>query len=103
MFNSTQAHGGQLFLDLRRMPARLTAAETAAVLGFSEHDVGPLIAARLLTPLGRPAANAPKLFAAVEITALAEDKGWLDKATRAMAAHWRSKNARKSVGVGENL
>jgi hypothetical protein len=102
MFNSTQAHGGQLFLDLRRMPARLSATETAAVLGFSDHDIGPLMAARLLTPLGKPVANAPKFFAAVEIAALAADKGWLDRATRAMAAHWKGKNKRKSVGVREN-
>lgn len=81
-------------LNLHRLPARLNCAETAALLGFQEHDIAVLIASKCLAPLGRPVQNAPKYFAAVEIVALAQDRDWLDRATRALAKHWISKNQR---------
>jgi hypothetical protein len=37
-----------------RLPARLTAEQTAWVLGCQPHDVPILMAARLLKPLGHP-------------------------------------------------
>ena len=42
------------------MPARLTAEQTAWVLNCGSHDIPPLIAARLLKPLGNPPANGIK-------------------------------------------
>ena len=81
----------------RNLPARLSAAETARVLGFAEHDVQILMAARKLTPLGDPAQSAPKWFAAVEIIQLATDKDWLSKATREVSKYWRHKRERKSM------
>jgi hypothetical protein len=56
-------------LNCRRLPARLNTSEVAVLLGFQEHDIAPLIAARLMAPLGKPAPNAPKYFATVEIAA----------------------------------
>src|SRR6266566_3777933 len=41
-------------LNCRRLPGRLNTSETALLLGFQEHDVAPLIAAKLLVPLGKP-------------------------------------------------
>jgi hypothetical protein len=54
-------------LNSRRLPARLNSTEAALLLGFQEHDIPALLAAGLLRPLGKPAQNAPKYFAAVEI------------------------------------
>jgi len=83
-------------LNCRRLPARLNTTEAAVLLGFQEHDMAPLMAAKCLSPLGRPAPNSPKYFAAVEICALAQDRDWLDRATRMLANHWAKKNSRKA-------
>lgn len=81
-------------MNCRRLPARLTTGEAAAVLGFQEHDVAPLVAAKLLTPLGKPAPNAPKYFASVDVLSAAENREWLSNATRALARHWQGRNGR---------
>jgi hypothetical protein len=47
-----------------------------------------------LTPLGDPAPNAPKWFAAVEMIRLAGDQAWLHKATKEVAKFWRQKRER---------
>jgi hypothetical protein len=66
----------------RNLPARLDVAETAKLLGFAVHDMQILMAVGKLTPLGDPAPNAPKWFAAVEMIRLAADQVWLHKATK---------------------
>lgn len=100
MFAAKKLSGGQEILSLmncRRLPARLTTGEAAAVLGFQEHDIAPLIAAKLLSPLGRPAPNAPKYFASVDILTAAEDREWLSQATKALSKHWHDKNGRRKA------
>jgi hypothetical protein len=87
-------------LNCRRLPGRLNTAETALLLGFQEHDIAPLISAKLLVPLGKPAANAPKYFAAAAIAERAADSEWLSQATKAIAKHWQRKNQRKQLTVG---
>jgi hypothetical protein len=88
-------------LNCRRLPGRLNTSETALLLGIHEHDIAPLIAAKLLVPLGKPAQNAPKYFAAVDITARADDRGWLSEATKSVANYWFRKNRSKfSAGPG---
>ncbi len=82
-------------LNCRRLPGRLSVAEAATILGFPQHDIPVLIAARLLTPLGKPAKNAPKYFAAVHVQELSQDMRWLAKATNATTNNWRIKNARR--------
>ena len=77
------------------LPARLDVVETAKLLGFAEHDVQILMASGKLTPLGDPAPNAPKWFAAMEIIRLATDKDWLNRATREVAKYWRHKRERR--------
>src|SRR5206468_5947951 len=84
-------------LNCRRLPARLNTSEASILLGIQEHDISALIAAKLLLPLGRPAANAPKYFAAVEIVERASNSGWLAEATKALAKHWQRKNQRKQL------
>src|SRR5262245_2381243 len=77
------------------LPARLDVTETAKLLGFAEHDIQVLMAARKLVPLGDPAPNAPKWFAAIEIIHLATDRDWLNKATREVSKYWRHKRERR--------
>jgi hypothetical protein len=81
----------------RNLPARLDVAETAKLLGFAEHDIPILMAARKLAPLGDPAPNAPKWFAAVEIIQRAADTDWLNKATKEVGKYWRHKRERRKI------
>ena len=83
-------------MNCRRLPARLNTTETAVVLGFQEHDIAALVAAKLLVPLGKPAANAPKYFAAIDVMEFGQNRDWLSRATRVLASHWIGKNRRKS-------
>ena len=50
-----------------------------------------------LTPLGGPAPNAPKWFAAVEMIRLAADQDWLHKATKEISKYWRNKRERRNT------
>jgi len=84
------------FLNLRRLPARLTLAQTAVRLGISEHDT------RLLLPLGNPESNAPKFFAARQVEEMAHDPVRLDKMVKAISKHWRAKNQRQDRGLLPN-
>lgn len=81
-------------LNCRRLPGRVNTTEAALLLGVQEHDIAPLVAARLLLPLGKPAKNAPKYFASIDIRTRVEDRDWLSEATKAIAKHWLRKNRR---------
>ena len=83
------------FLNLRHRPARLTAEQTAWVLGFQVHDMAPLISSGLLRPLGRPSSNAPKHFASADLDACLRNRKWLARATGVVQAHWGNQNARR--------
>jgi hypothetical protein len=85
----------ETILNLAHWPARLTSDETASVLGFAGHDITILMKEKLLKPLGSPAPNATKFFSAVEMEALAKDREWLSKATKAVSKHWQSKNQKR--------
>ena len=89
-------------LNCRRLPARVDVAQAAVLLNFGEHDIRFLLSAGLLHALGKPAPNAPKYFSARDILALAENRDWLDKATKAISNHWREKNSRQK-GDGERV
>lgn len=86
-------------LNCRRLPARLNVTEVAILLGFKDHDIAPLIAAKLLVPLGKPAQNAPKYFATVDILTIADDRNWLSLATKTLATHWIRKNKTSHAGL----
>ena len=81
----------------RNLPGRLDVGQTAKLLGFGEHDIQILMAVGKLTPLGDPASNAPKWFAAIEMVRLATDEDWLHKATKELAKYWRHKRERRST------
>jgi hypothetical protein len=56
-----------------------------------------LMAVGKLTPLGDPAPNAPKWFAAVEMICLAADQDWLHKTTKEISKYWRNKRERRQT------
>jgi hypothetical protein len=82
---------------LGQLPARLTAEQAAWVLNCQTHDVSILVAARLLKPLGNPAANGIKFLATAELLEQAKDKAWLVKVTNAVNHHWQKQNVRKKL------
>jgi hypothetical protein len=87
----------------RNLPARLDVVATAKLLGFAEHDIQTLMAAGKLMPLGDPAPNAPKWFAAIEVIRLATDTEWLHKATKEISKHWRHKRERRGSVESKEL
>ena len=86
-------------LTMPRLPARLDMEQAALLLGFGVHDIPVLIKARLLKPLGSPAPNGMKWFSAAELEDFAKDRAWLDRATKAVQAHWKGRNRQKSLLV----
>jgi hypothetical protein len=77
------------------LAARLDVAGTSKLLGFTESDIQILMAMGKLSPLGDPAPNAPKWFAAVEMIRLAGDRDWLHKSTKEISKYWRNKRGRR--------
>jgi hypothetical protein len=56
--------------------------EAASIFGWPNYYMPFLVRAGHLKPLGKPAQNARKWFATVEIERMSCDPGWLDKAIR---------------------
>ena len=90
----------QRFLSLLgQLPARLTAEQAGWVLNCQSHDIPALIHARLLKPLGNPAANAVKFFATADVLEITKDRAWLVKVSNTICQHWQKQNARKKEHV----
>ena len=83
------------FLNLKTPPARLNAEQAAWYLGFSPHEIPILVAEGMLKPLGHPAQNAPKFFAAINLEEFRRDVKWLAKSCDAISEHWKFRNHRK--------
>lgn len=90
------------FLSWQILPARLDATQAAWYLGFEPHEIPILIAGSLLKPLGKPARNCTKFFAAEMLEQLRHDEKWLARASDAIAAYWRERNARKRSTRGHD-
>lgn len=85
------------FLNLRLLPARLDVEQTAALLGHHPDHIAILVRAKMLKPLGEPAANAAKMFARCEVLEKANDRDWLDKASRQVSRYWRGHNSHRNT------
>ena len=83
------------FLGWKVVPARLDATKTAWFLGFEPHEIPILITDGLLKPLGHPPRNGTKFFATASLEELRRDEKWLARASDAICAYWRERNARK--------
>jgi hypothetical protein len=79
-------------LSLRHWPALLSIEETAWVLGVEQYYIMVLVAASLLRPAGRPAANGRKFFSREYILERAKDEAWLGRAATAMVNFNASRN-----------
>jgi hypothetical protein len=88
-------------LNVRRLPARLTLAQTAALLGCGEHDIPVLMSRGLLKPLGHPPPNAVKYFAPADVLELAGDSKRMGQICDAVYEYWRGKNASRANGAPE--
>ena len=86
------------FLSWKVVPARLDATQAAWFLGFEPHEIPMLIATGLLKPLGHPARNSTKFFATETLEQFRRDEKWLARASDAISAYWRERNARKKGG-----
>ena len=84
-----------------QLPARLTAEQAAWVLNCQPHDIPPLIAARLIKPLGNPPANGGKYFATADLLEASQDRHWLVRISNAIYQHWQRKNATRN-GIAAN-
>ena len=85
----------QFLTLLGQLPARLTAEQAAWVLNCQLHDIPALVAAKLIKPLGNPAANGIKFFATADILELTKDRNWLVRVSSTIYQHWHKKNAAK--------
>jgi hypothetical protein len=83
-----------------QVPARLTAEQAAWVLNCQAHDVPVLVAARLVKPLGNPAPNSVKYFAASELLEQVKDRAWLARVTNALNQHWQVRNGARKARLG---
>lgn len=63
-------------------PACVSMEEAAKIFGWPNYYLPFLVRAGHLKPLGKPAQNARKWFATVEIERMSSDPDWLDKAVR---------------------
>jgi len=89
---------------LGQLPARLTAEQAAWVLNCQPHDIPPLVAARLIKPLGNPPSNGIKYFATEELLEAIKDRNWLVRVSATIYQHWQKKNARqKNIPINSEL
>jgi hypothetical protein len=86
------------FLNLRNLPARLTAEETGWFLGFEAHQIPVLVTAGLLKPLGQPPRNGIKYFATATLAELKQDVQWQSRASKQITQHWQKQNQRRKNG-----
>lgn len=89
----------QLLRLLGRLPARLTAEQTAWVLNCQPHDIPALVAAKLLKPLGNPPANGIKYFATADLLEASKESQWMARMSSTIYQHWQKKNARKNLPI----
>ena len=87
------------FLNLKHLPARVTAEQAAGYLGFSPHEIPILMAKGLLKPLGHPAPNGQKFFLTATLEEMRRDEKWFARASDTIGEYWRYKNSRKSEDV----
>jgi hypothetical protein len=83
------------FLNLRNLPARLIVKQAGWLLGFPPHQIPILVGAGLLKPLGQPAPNAIKYFAATTLCELKQDAYWQFRAPKEIMQYLRKKIQKK--------
>ncbi len=82
--------------DHRSLPACMDAEAAARFLGWPGYFMPLLARAGHLKPLGKPAHNAHKWYATVELERLSRDPVWLDKAIRIVDRLVREVNGKQN-------
>jgi hypothetical protein len=82
-------------VDRRAWPACLDAEAAARFLGWPPDFMPMLARAGHLKPLEKPAQNARKCYATVELERLSRDPVWLDKAIRIVDRLVRQANGKE--------
>jgi len=105
--NEQAEHLSNVLLFTHRPPARTNSIGASVILGMTDAEVGVLVSKKMLVPLGAPPDKAAKWFSTRELFRLAEDTGWLSKATKTIQSAWRLRNgSRKRLSIvsaaGEN-
>jgi hypothetical protein len=85
------------FLNLHSKPGKFSAEEAGWYLGFTTHEIPMLTAAGLLKPLGEPAENGCKFFAASDLDKLKQDAAWLAKACNTVVKYWKNRNLQRTA------
>ena len=80
---------------VRARPACVGMEEAAAIFGWPNYYLPFLVRAGHLKPLGKPAQNARKWFATVEIERMSSDPVWLDKAVRIVEKQVQGQNQKQ--------
>ena len=90
------AEAWYVFLALARiLPARLSAAQAAWILGFQPHHISILVRAGLLLPLGNALPLRERWFATVTVLQAAQDVELLASCTNAIYEHAEKDNANR--------
>lgn len=100
--NRTTSMERQTTSSTRLRPACVGMEEAAAIFGWPHYYLPFLMRAGHLKPLGKPAQNARKWFATVEIERACGDPDWLDKAVRIVEKQIQEMN-RKQKGKGTEV
>ena len=79
----------------RSLPACLDAEAAARFFGWPAYFMPLLARAGHLKPLGKPAQNARKWYATVELERLSRDPAWLDRAIRIVDRLVREANGKE--------
>ena len=75
------------FTKVIPVPARMTMAQASALLGISKTDLTHLCTTAELELIGEPVRNQERYLFADEVLGKAQDKGWLNRITRALYVH----------------
>lgn len=82
-FANAASHDWCLYVE--RLPGRVNAEQTAKLIGCQPHDIGPLVRAKLLRPLGGGPRNSVKYFSSAKLLVACADDRWLDKVTKTIS------------------
>ena len=93
-FNQPRPFRPTEILNHYRLPARLDVEQAAGLLGFQPYELSLLVRAKLLQPLGKPAQNSRKMYAATDIQERMVNRQWLDTATKIVARLVKEANGR---------
>lgn len=83
----------RIILGLLRLPGRVPVEIAAILVGFKPDDMPILATHKILRPLNAYGTNTVKMYATVDVLALAGNREQLAKATRVVYEEHKAKNS----------